>query len=381
MILKNAVVYGDSFNPAALDVAVRGERISEIGPALPAGDEPVLDCEGCVVVPGFVDIHIHACVGADTCDANPTGLAKMCAHLAGKGVTSFCPTTMTVSHGEIERALAAVREAMTHPPEGTAIAGVNMEGPYISAHRKGAQSEQFVKAPDFSEFREFFEGCGGIIRIVDVAPECAGAEEFIPQAVKLCTVSIAHTEADYACATRAFDLGVTHATHLYNAMPGLSHRAPGVVGAVFDDARVRAELICDGFHIDPAVLRVTFTLLGEDRTVIVSDSMRAAGEPDGVSELGGQTVYVKNGQARLKDGTIAGSTTDMHQEVRNLVKWGVPFRQVIKSATINPAKEIHMEDRIGSIRVGKFADLVVLDPELNLRYVIARGKIVKDSRK
>lgn len=163
-------------------------------------------------------------------------------------------------------------------------------------------------------------------------------------------------------------------------MPGMTHRAPGVVGAVFDDQRVRAEIICDGFHINPAVLRVTFELLGEDRSVIVSDSMRAAGEPDGVSELGGQTVFVKNGQARLADGTIAGSTTNIHQEVKNLLEWGVPFRQVIKSATINPAKEIHMDDKIGSIRAGKYADLVVLDSEYNIKMVFVRGKAEVDNR-
>ncbi len=374
MILKNATVIDDSFHPIAADIAVQGDKIAEIAPGLTGGDE--LDLTGLTVVPGFVDVHIHGSVGADTCDADAQGLAKMCAYLVTKGVTSFCPTTMTVSQEEIEQALSVVKQCMDNPPEGSRIAGVNMEGPYISAHRKGAQAGEYIRHPDFEEFIKFNDGCGNIIKIVDIAPECEGADEFIRDASKICTVSIAHTEADYDVARHAFELGVTHATHLYNAMPGLTHRAPGVVGAVFDDDRVRAEMICDGFHINPAVLRVTFAALGEDRSVIVSDSMRAGGEPDGDDySLGGQQVFVRNGQARLADGTIAGSTTNLHQEVKNLLSWGVPFRQVIKSATINPAKQIHAENEIGSIKVGKYADFVVMDSDWNIRYVIVRGKV------
>ncbi len=381
MILKNATVIDDSFNPIVADLAINGEKIAEIAPEL-SGSETAqtFDLSGCTIVPGFVDVHIHASVGADACDADPEGLARMCGHLATNGVTSFCATTMTVSHEDILKALSVIKGCMDQPPQGARIAGVNLEGPYISAHKKGAQSDKYVKKPDFAEFKEFYDSCGGIIKIVDIAPECEGADDMIQKASKLCTVSIAHTEADYACAKHAFDLGVTHATHLYNAMPGMSHREPGVVGAVFDDDRIRAEVICDGFHINPPVVRVTFEMLGEDRSVIVSDSMRAAGEPDGTYTLGGQTVYVKNSQARLADGTIAGSTTNIHQEVKNLIHWGVPFRQVIKSATINPAKEIHMEDQIGSIKVGKYADLVVLDSDWNIKMVVIHGKVEVDNR-
>lgn len=368
----------DTFTLVDACLSTEGERIADIAPDLHGEEE--IDLTGCVVVPGFVDIHIHACVGADTCDASTAGLAKMAAHLVTKGVTSFCPTTMTVSHEEIEDALATVKACMDDRPFGAAIMGVNMEGPYISINKKGAQKGEYVKNPNWEDFKGFYDGCGGIIKLVDIAPECEGADEFIKKASKLCTVSIAHTDADYDQAKHAFNIGITHATHLYNAMSGMTHRSPGVVGAVFDDERVRAEIICDGFHINPAVLRVTFRQLGEDRSVIVSDSMRAAGEPDGISELGGQTVYVKDGQARLKDGTIAGSTTNMHQEVCNLVRFGVPFKQVIKSATINPAREIHEDADIGSIKVGKFADLVVLDNDLNIKMVIARGKIAVDNR-
>lgn len=378
MILKNAKIMDDTFTLVDACLATEGEKITEIAPELHGEEE--IDLTGCTVVPGFIDIHIHACVGADTCDASTAGLAKMAAHLVTKGVTTFCPTTMTVSHDEIVDALASVKACMDDRPFGASIAGVNMEGPFISINKKGAQKGEYVRNPNWEEFKEFYDGCGGIIKLVDIAPECEGADDFIKKASKLCTVSIAHTDADYEQAKHAFNIGITHATHLYNAMSGMTHRSPGVVGAVFDDERVRAEIICDGFHINPAVLRITFRQLGEDRTVIISDSMRAAGEPDGISELGGQTVYVKDGQARLKDGTIAGSTTNMHQEVCNLVGFGVPFKQVIKSATINPAREIHEDENIGSIKVGKRADLVVLDSDLNIKLVIARGKIAVDNR-
>lgn len=378
MILKNAQIMDDTFTLVDACLSVEGDRIADVAPDLSGEEE--LDLNGCCVVPGFVDIHIHACVGADTCDASTAGLAKMAGHLVTKGVTSFCPTTMTVSHEEIADALATVKACMDDRPFGAAIAGVNMEGPFISINKKGAQKGEHVRNPDWNEFKTLYDGCGGIIKLVDIAPECEGADDFIKKASKLCTVSIAHTDADYEQAKHAFNLGITHATHLYNAMSGMTHRNPGVVGAVFDDERVHAEIICDGFHINPAVLRITFRQLGEDRSIIVSDSMRAAGEPDGISELGGQTVYVKDGQARLKDGTIAGSTTNIHQEVRNLVNFGVPFKQVIKSATINPARAIHEDGETGSIKVGKRADLVVLDKDLKIKLVIARGKIAVDNR-
>ena len=379
MILKNAEIFDGNFDLVHADVRVEKDRIEAVGQGFSGEDE--LDLSGCVVSPGFVDIHIHGRAGADTCDATRGALSTMASSLIQQGVTSFCPTTMTVSLPEIRKALAAARDCMENPPEGAAVIGVNMEGPYISPHRKGAQSEEFVRRPDAAEFRSLYDECGGIVRFVDIAPEREGADDFIRETAKYCCVSMAHTEADYDAAKRSFNLGISHVTHLFNAMNGLNHRAPGAVGAVFDDSSVSAELICDGFHIHPAVLRTAFRLLGEKRTVVVSDSMRAAGLPDGVSELGGQTVYVKDGRARLADGTIAGSTTNLCDEVKNLVNFGVPLRQVFRSATINPAREAEMDGEIGSIEPGKIADLYVFDSNLGLKLVIAKGKVLVDRRK
>jgi N-acetylglucosamine-6-phosphate deacetylase len=379
VILKNAKIFDKYFNVVQSDISVQGQRIDEIAPDLLGNDS--YDLTDCLIAPGFVDIHIHGCAGADTCDGTREAVTKMAEQLITKGVTSFCPTTMTVSLQQIETALSAVRDCMEHPPKGSAVRGVNMEGPYICANRRGAQKEEYVRKPDWQEFKRIYDGCGGIVKLVDIAPEREGAEDFIHHVSKYCRVSLAHTDSDYEQAKAAFEQGITHVTHFFNAMTGLNHRLPGAVGAVFDNDRVKAEIICDGFHIHPAVLRAAFCLLGEDRTIVISDSMRAAGLPDGVSELGGQKVFVKDGRARLADGTIAGSTTNLYDEVKNLIRFGIPLRQAIKSATVNPAIEIGAENEIGSIKVGKIADLVVFDKDFNLKMVIAKGSIMLDNFK
>lgn len=372
MLLIHANYLDEDFRLVQGDIEIEGGKILRVGKDLPRKEEDLaVDCAGSyTVVPGFVDVHIHGCAGADTCDATREALEAMAAFLLAHGVTSFCPTTMTTSRETIQAALLAAKDMMDHPMEGGArVVGVNMEGPFIAKERKGAQKEEDILPPDFPLFQQFYEESGGIVRLVDVAPEQPGGLDFVEKASQLCTVSIAHTTADYDQAKAAFDKGVTHATHLFNAMSGLHHRKPGVVGAVFDDSRVRGELICDGFHIHPAVLRAAFQLLG-DRALIVSDSMRANGMPEGEAfDLGGQMVTVHQGKALLPDGTIAGSVTNLHQEIKNLVSFGVPFEQAVKAATLVPARAIGLDGEIGSIAPGKRADLVVLDENLDIAAV------------
>lgn len=372
MLLIHAKYLDEDFRLVQGDIEIEDGKILRVGKDLPRKEEDLaVDCAGSyTVVPGFVDVHIHGCAGADTCDATREALEAMAAFLLAHGVTSFCPTTMTTSRETIQAALLAAKDMMDHPMEGGArVVGVNMEGPFIAKERKGAQKEEDILPPDFPLFQQFYEESGGIVRLVDVAPEQPGGLDFVEKASQLCTVSIAHTTADYDQAKAAFDKGVTHATHLFNAMSGLHHRKPGVVGAVFDDSRVRGELICDGFHIHPAVLRTAFRLLG-DRALIVSDSMRANGMPEGEAfDLGGQMVTVHQGKALLPDGTIAGSVTNLHQEIKNLVSFGVPFEQAVKAATLLPARAIGLDGEIGSIAPGKRADLVVLDENLDIAAV------------
>lgn len=374
MLIKNAMVLDENFQLCRKDILIEGDRIAAVGLDFSEEGQQVIDAAGLTAVPGFVDIHIHGCDGEDASNGTVESIRTMARFLLKRGVTSFCPTTMTLPEEMIAQALSCAKECMENPEDGTRVLGVHMEGPYVSIKKKGAQKGEYVQKPDFEQFRRLYEGCGGIVRLVVVAPETEGADDFIRQASQLCTVSIAHTEADYDQAKHGFDMGITHATHLYNAMSGFTHRAPGVVGAVFDDERVTPEIICDGFHIHPAVLRTTFRLLGE-RITVVSDSMSAAGLADGEYELGGQPVFVRDGKACLKDGTIAGSTTNLYQEMKNLVSWGIPFEQAVRSVSLVPARCIGEDHRVGSICAGKLADIVLLDSELGIQKVLQNGKI------
>lgn len=378
MLLKNATIFGSDFLPVRGEVAVKDAWIQSVeGPEKGGKHSQILDLTGMTLLPGFIDIHIHGCAGADTSDGTPEALETMSRRLVQWGVTSFCPTAMTLPYEQLEQIFTNVRISRDNL-SGAYAHGINMEGPYISPAKKGAQNGAFIRPPDREEFRQLYSAAGGCIRLVDIAPEEPGAMDFIRQIQPVCPVSIAHTNADYDTVCQAFVWGARHVTHLFNAMNGLTHRVPGAVGAVLDKAQemgVRAELICDGFHIHPAALRLAFSQLGEDLAVTVSDSMRAAGHLDGEYSLGGQTVYVKNGRALLQDGTIAASTTNLLEEFQNLVKWGIPMRQAVKSVTINPARAIRADGVTGSIEPGKLADLVALDDKLRVRLVLVRGEI------
>lgn len=369
MLLIHTNYLDNDFSLVQGDIEIQEGRICRVGRELPRKEEDLAVDFGYefTVIPGLVDIHIHGCAGADACDGTREALETMAGFLLQQGVTSFCPTTMTVSQERMEQTLLAARDMIECPAqEGARVVGIRMEGPFIAKERKGAQREEDIRLPDFPLFQHFYQLSGGHIRLVDMAPEQPGGLEFVQQARPLCRVSIGHTNADYAQAKEAFQNGVTHATHLFNAMSGLHHREPGVVGAVLEDSRVCAELICDGVHIHPAVLRLAFQALG-DRAIVVSDAMRGAGMPEGQGfELGGQMVSVQNGAAVLADGTLAGSVTNLHQEVKNLVSYGIPFPQAVKAATLIPARALGLEEEIGSIAPGKRADLVVLDKNLDI---------------
>lgn len=370
MKLIGANVLCDDFKFAKMDVEIDGGKIKQISEKIEfSPDETVIDCTGYQIVPGFVDVHIHGCAGTDTMDATRESLENMAKYLITKGVTSFCPTTMTVGKDAILAAVRNAKDCAENPCEGAAIVGVNMEGPFIAEKRKGAQKSDHIVAPNFEFFKEIYDAGEGIVRLVDIAPEEDKDFEFIKKACPLCTVSLAHSTAGYDITKKAIDSGLTHMTHLFNAMTGFTHREPGAVGAAFDDERVRAELICDGHHIHEAALRTAFEMLG-DRALIVSDSMRAAGLPEGEAyDLGGQNVIVNNGVATLADGTIAGSVTNLHEEICNLVRFGIPLEKAVKAATIVPATSIGLQDEIGSIKVGKRADLVLLDENLSIAAV------------
>lgn len=367
MKIYNAKVFTDGkFIPGGIEF---GGKITAAGPQITDGD---IDAGGAYIIPGLIDIHTHAAMGEDASDGIPEGIPVMGRYYAAGGVTSWCPTTMTLKEPVLTGAMHAIK-SYVRPKDGAKVAGINLEGPFLSYEKRGAQAAENLHAPDADMFARLNEESGGIVRLVTVAPEEPGAIEFIKEASKTCTVSIGHTTADYDTAAAAYGAGASHATHLFNAMPALHHRKPGVIGAA-SDAGATAELICDGLHIHPSVVRLTFSLFGK-RTVLISDSLRCAGMPDGEYMLGGQPITLKCGRATLKDSdTLAGSCIHLMDALRKAVSFGIPLEDAVYAATAAPAHVIGKENEIGSIAPGLCADLVMLDESLKLRAVYINGE-------
>ena len=336
--------------------------------------EDAIDLNGATVIPGLIDVHNHGNSGADFSDGDYEGLKKMAAYLLKSGITSFAPASMTLPYDVLEKAFATARQLVDEAPAGCArLMGIQMEGPYFSMKKKGAQNGEYIKTPDFEGFKKLYDGCGGLVRIADVAPELSGAEEFIEQASKLCTVSVAHTDSDYDHAKMAFARGATHLTHLYNAMPGIHHRNPGVIPAAVEAPHVRAELICDGMHIHPASVRLAFSMFGGERMILVSDALRCCGMPDGEYELGGQAVFLSGGVARLADGTLAGSATNLFDCMKNAILFGIPEADAVRASSYNPACALGVQDQVGSIATGKLADFIVCRSDYTGKRVFLGG--------
>lgn len=375
-VAGGSVFVDGAFEPASVEV--EDGRIAAVGPssgcsAPEAGD---LDATGCYVIPGFIDLHFHGCVGADLCDATAESLRAIARHEAACGVTAVCPATMTYPEERLG-AIMDVAAAFSPSDDEAALVGVNMEGPFISPERIGAQNPAYVQRADAAMLRRLQERSGGLVKLVDVAPEEPGALDFIAEVADEVRVSLAHTCTDYDTAKAAFEHGAQHMTHLYNAMPGLHHRKPGPIAAAWEAPDATVELICDGVHIHPAMVRLTFGLFGSERICLISDSMRATGLADGTYDLGGQEVNVRGNVATLADGTIAGSVTDLAACVRHAVReMGVPLEDAVRAATLTPAQALGIDAEHGSIAPGKIADLVVLDPGLNVKHVILRGKLL-----
>lgn len=369
MIIRNALVFKENTGFIKEDIYIDGNRISD-NPDL--GTE-VIDAEGLYAIPGLIDIHFHGCVGYDFCDATQEAIQAIADYEGSRGITSICPATMTLGYEELCNIFKNAASYQSH--HGAGLVGINMEGPYLSHAKKGAQNEAYLMTPDLGHFHRMQQLSDGLIKLVAIAPEEAGAMDFIEAVQSEVVVSVAHTTADYDTASFAFQRGASNVTHLYNAMPAFSHRNPGVIGAALDADHVKVELICDGVHIAPSVVRATFKMFGDDRIILVSDSMMATGLKDGEYSLGGQKVLVSGNKATLADGTIAGSTTNLMACMRSAVNMGIPLESAIKCASVNPAKQIKIYDEYGSITPGKYADIVLLTPELDVQKVILKGKV------
>ena len=374
MIISGGKVFsGAGFD--ARDVYVEGGVFAEepIGECSPG---QTIDASGCWVVPGLIDVHFHGAVGHDFCDANDEGIAAIARYEASQGVTALFPTTMTLPEERLVPIVSSIAEHSGTDDE-AAIVGINMEGPFISPGKVGAQNPSYVRGATMEEFERWQEAANGKIKLVDVAPEEPGNLEFIREAADRVRVSLAHMCADYETAAAAFDAGARHMTHLFNAMPGLHHRKPGVIPAALE-AGATPEIIADGVHIHPAMVRFAFSMFGAERMILISDSMEATGMPDGEYSLGGQAVTKNGSHATLHDGTLAGSATDLMGCMKvAATEMGLPLEVAVRAATENPARAIGVFDERGSLDAGKVADVVLLNADLNVAGVILRGKRIR----
>ena len=390
-IIGDKVFVGGAFVPCAIETT--GTHIDRVCDAADACvcDEAIDACGG-YVVPGFIDLHFHGAMGADLCDESVESIATIAAYEAQCGVTAICPATMTFPEDKLARVMDAVAAYRPAAAE-SSLVGVNMEGPFISPGKVGAQNPAYVQPCDAAMMRRLQDRAGGLIKLVDIAPEEPGALDFIREMADEVRISIAHTCADYATCSQAFEAGALHVTHMCNAMPGLHHREPGPIGAARDflagvlgaDAganagaaeRFYAELICDGKHVDPAMVRFLFDAF-DGHICCISDSMMAAGLADGDYTLGGQDVQVHDSLAWLNPTTIAGGVTNVAECVRRLVcEMGIDAVAAIESASINPARALGIDAEFGSIAEGKSADILVLNENFEVEHVILRGQQIR----
>lgn len=392
MILKNIKVYTEEKKFTEGMIITKSDRIEKV---ILGSDEyhtdmeteEIIDGNGCYCIPGMIDLHFHGCQGYDVCDGTKEALEVISKYEASIGVTAIAPATMTLPVQELEDVLTNAAEYKKMQETGNAVPGadllgLNMEGPFISKIKKGAQDERNIIPCNVQVYQKFQKAADGLVKFIGIAPEEKGNEkvaEFISKIKDEVSVSLAHTNADYDTAKSAFDAGANHVVHLYNAMPPFSHRAPGVIGAAADSPHVMSEIICDGVHIHPSAVRSAFRMMGAEHMILISDSMRAAGMPDGQYTLGGLDVNVKGNRATLvSDGALAGSVTTLPDCVRTVVKeMQIPLETAIACATINPAKSLGVDDLYGSITVGKKADLVLWDEDLKLKTVIKDGKVLE----
>ena len=392
LMIRNASVFQEDGTFRQEDVCIREGRFEEAGTS--GSDSVIVDAKGLMAIPGLVDIHFHGCMGYDFCDGTEEAIRQIAEYELREGITSIVPATMTFP----EEKLGIIMEsaaAFSQSAEGAgsslirkteesctllpcaALRGINMEGPFISMEKKGAQNQAYIVPPDADMFRRLQKKAEGLIRFCDIAPETDGAMDFIRELKDEVRISLAHTTADYDTAREAFIHGARHVTHLFNAMPPFSHRAPGVIGAAAENPDVIAELICDGIHIHPSAVRAAFRLFGDERICLISDSMMATGLSDGEYTLGGQAVTVRGNLATLADGTIAGSVTNLMDCLRTAVqKMGIPLESAVRCATINPARAAGIDDVCGSIRSGKCADLLLVDQDLQIKKMVFHGEIL-----
>jgi len=372
------IINGDVFD---LNEGFIARALHTDGPLIaPAsGDDITIDATDCYVIPGLVDVHFHGAVGEDFSDATADGLQAIADFELSQGVTYICPAGMTLPEDQLEQICKNTAAHRRKDTTGAEVVGVHLEGPFLSFAKKGAQNAEYLHEPDSDMLARLQAAAEGSVRLVTVAPEEPGGIEFVRKATEMgITVSVGHTIADYDTAKAAFEAGACHATHLYNGMPPLHHRAPSVIGAAFDTPGVKAELICDGIHIHGAMVRFTFQLFGKERMVLISDSLRATGMPDGQYPFGGQEIEVHGNRATIvgHPETLAGSVTSLMGCLRQAVAFGIPLEDAVRACTYNPAQAIKIDDRAGTLDIGKEASIVLLNKDdLSVKKIIFKGEV------
>jgi N-acetylglucosamine-6-phosphate deacetylase len=380
MWIKNAQVLVDDFTFQDKDVLVKGNTISEIvdrenvSSSNMQDDSQVIDLTGLKLIPGLIDVHIHGCGGAGASRGGEEALEIMSSYLATRGVTSFLATSMA---GPVEMVFELLQKVriQANSVSGSRIAGVHLEGPFLNERFKGAHDPEYILKPDKGLFNEWVAAGAGMVRMITIAPELPDADKVMELAIEnnIC-VSGGHTASDYDEMCRAIDLGVTHATHLFNAMPQLDRRKPGAAAALLQKDTVACEIIGDFLHVHPVMVELAWRMK-KGRLLLISDSMEAAGMPDGEYDFYGIKKIVENGLCYTEKGVISGGTSTMIDCVKNLVSLGVSLEEAVRAATIIPAQEAGIGSTTGSIAKGKFADLVAVDDNLNPCYCWVGGKL------
>lgn len=378
MKYKNAKVFLDKGFKLA-DFETKADRFAAISPCGTFKDDAI-DLSGKYVIPGLVDCHIHGAMNTDFSQCNRDSLLNMSHYLAQEGITSFAPTSISIDYDTLSKAYSTALALHKEMPDNhSRIMGIHMEGPYFSEEKKGAHKSEFLKMPDIEGFMKLFNDCEGLIKIADVAPELPGALDFIKEVSKVTRVSVAHSAANYEEAAAGFDNGATHLTHLYNGMPSIHHRMPGVIGAASERNHVIAELICDGYHVHESAVRMAFKLF-PNRICLISDALNCLGMPEGVYNIGNFEIELYGGVAKVKDSdTIAGAATNIYKGMLNAINFGVDINECIIAATLTPAKQLGCDDMIGSIQVGKYADFNICGENLALEKTFIGGKQISSA--
>ncbi|HSN95151.1 MAG TPA: N-acetylglucosamine-6-phosphate deacetylase [Anaerolineaceae bacterium] len=357
-------------------IIIEGGKIIRIEPKHNIHEIPsqvkVINAQGSIVTPGFIDIHVHGAVGVDAMDATPASLEKMSSYFVKQGVTSFFPTTGTQSTLAISAAIDNIKHTMQNV-SGAQPLGVHLEGPYLSHQYRGAHGEEWLRNPDPLEYEAWFRT--GIIKLMTIAPELAGTKELMEMGKAYGVVFTAgHTKASPQEIEAAIALGLRLSTHTFNGMAGLHHRDLGTVGALLASDDVYCEIIADGIHVHPEVIKMLIKIKGIERTVLVTDAIRATGMPDGTYDLLGHNIIVKAGIARTQEGGLAGSTLTLSRAISNVQKFsGISINQAVGMATLSPAKALGLEGKKGEIRIGNDADIVIFDNDLNIKNVLVKG--------